>query len=211
MQELLRLLLVVLRQVAGVDALGEVPSAMTALAADDRDLALAQQEVEHDRHLVGSRPAVRCATDLCGVGDVCGQQRTLRAESREHVVAESRVGVEPLARALALRPAPHRREHQRQQAHRPERTVELEQQPIDLDRLDELTALVRPPDPRPQHGLLAGRDRGGGVDLDVPELLGDLDDVARALGVEQLRAHREAASLVACERVGHRSRVAAAR
>ena len=92
----------------------------------------------------------------------------------------------------------------------PERAVELEQQPVDLDRLLQLPGLVRPADPRPQHRVLAGRDRRGRVDLDVAELLGDLDDVARAVGVEQLRAHDDAARLVAREPVRHTPRLSTA-
>jgi hypothetical protein len=45
--------------------------------------------------------------------------------------------------------------------------------------------------------VLAWRDRRSRVDLDVAELLGDLDDVARPLGVEVLRAHHDAPRLVA--------------
>ena len=44
---------------------------MPALAADDRDLALAHAGSRACRHLVRPRPAVRRATDLSGVGDVC--------------------------------------------------------------------------------------------------------------------------------------------
>ena len=51
--------------------------------------------------------------------------------------------------------------------------------------------------------MLARRDRGGRVDLDVPELLGDLDDVAGALRIQQLCAHDDPARLVARELVGH--------
>ena len=87
------------------------------------------------------------------------------------------------------------------------RAVELEEQPVELDRLGELARLVRPADPRPQHGVLARRDRRGRVDLDLAELLGDLDDVTGALGIEQLRTHDDAAGLVAREVVRHISSV----
>ena len=86
---------------------------------------------------------------------------------------------------------------------RAECSVEFEQQPVDLDSLLQLAGLIRPADARPQHRVLARCDRGGRVDLDVAELLGDLDDVARPLRVEQLRTHDDAACLVARELMRH--------
>lgn len=79
--------------------------------------------------------------------------------------------------------------------------VVLEEQPVLLDGLAQLTRLVRPADPGPGDRLLGGRDGRGRVDLERPELLGHLDDVSRALRVEQLRAHGESARIVFREAV----------
>ncbi len=97
---------------------------------------------------------------------------------------------------LALGPPPHTRAQERQEAHGPEGPVELEQLPVDLDGLLQLSRFVGPPDARPQDGVLARRDRRGRIDLDVAQLLGDLDDIARSLGIEQLRPHDDASRLI---------------
>lgn len=176
---------------------------MATLAPDDRDLALPLQKVEHVHDLVGAVPAVGWAGDFGGVRDVGCQQRPLRAQPRQHVGAEPIVRLKPLAGARPPRPLPHAGEHERQQAHLPERAVELEQQPIELDVLRQLRRLIPEPDPRPQDRVLGGRDRGGRVDLDGAELLRDLHDIPGPVGVEQLRAHDDASGLVACELVDH--------
>ena len=176
-----RLFLVVLGKVGRIHPLGEIPSSVPALATDDRDLALTQQEIEHDRHLVRAAPAVGGPAHLSGVGDVGGEQRPLGLEPGEDVARGT--GRSRRATPSSLSRSGHRRiagSMSGQQAHRPEGAVELEEQPVELDGLLQLPGLVRPADARPQHGVLARRDRGGRVDLDVAQLLGHLDDIARA-------------------------------
>ena len=85
------LVVIVHRQVGRIHALGEIPPAVASLAAHDRHLALPQEEVQHVRHLIRSRPPVGCAAHLCGVGDLGGQQRAVGPQPRQDVGA-----VEPL-------------------------------------------------------------------------------------------------------------------
>ena len=108
---------------------------MSALAPDEATSPWPQQEVEHVRHLVRARPAVGCAAHLGGVGDLAREQRTFGAETREDVARGSPRS--PRATAGCSRAAASAAcgQHQRQQAHRPERAVELEEQAVDLDRL----------------------------------------------------------------------------
>ena len=149
-------------------------------------------------HLVGSRPAVGSARHLRGIGDLGREQRTLGAQPSEHILAERVVRREPLRAARPPRPAPHRRQHERQQAHRAERAVVLEQQPVGLGGFRQVQRVVARANARPEDGVLGRGDGVRRVDLDRAELLGDLDDVGGAVRIQQLRAHamRRASSRV---------------
>ena len=204
------LLVVVLGQVLRVHTLGQVPPAMSAFAADDGDHALPQRKSSMcGTWFLPYQPSG--ARSTCAVSGISLASSGPSALSRARTsCGSSSFASSHCLAALAPRPFPHRGKHERQQAHRAERAVELEEQPVELDRLLQLAGLVRPADPRPQHGVLARGDRRGRVDLDVAELLGDLDDVARPLCVQQLRAHGDAAGLVASELVRHSPRLSTA-
>ena len=188
---------------ACVNPLADVPHALTSLAADDPDLTEGGEQVEHARHLIGAVPAgLVVMGHLTRVGDLGREHRPLRPQPSEDVATEPVVRRHPGRRALTEHAGAHPRQMCRQEGCRVEVSVELEQQPVLLDGLPQLARLVRPADPAPQHGVLGGGDRRGGVDLDRTELLGDLDDIARPCGVQQLRAHRDPSRLLARQMVG---------
>ena len=86
-------------------------------------------------------------------------------------------------------------EQQAQVAHRPDQRVVLEQRAVLLERLRELSRLVRGAEAAPGDEVGVGRDGGGRVDLQQGQLLDDPKQVGRARRVEQLRAHRDAPGL----------------
>src|SRR5476651_1848171 len=73
-----------------------------------------------------------------------------------------------------------------------------------LNSLRQLDRIVCSPNPRPEDCVLGRSDSGGRIDLDRAQLLGNLHDIARTIGIQQLRPHRNAAGLVARELVRHR-------
>ena len=168
-----------------VQPLGKVPHALPVLTSNHGHLADDRQQFEHPWHLVRSVPAALVAAlHHARVRDLGCQQRPLRAEPSEHVLAKGGVRLEVFARRGTQLPGAHQRDHVGHQAGREEPTIELEQQAIVFDGLLELPGLVPPSDPTPERGLLRGRDRHCRIDLDAAELLGDLDDIAGTIGIQ---------------------------
>ena len=77
--------------------LGEVPDALVALAADDRDLAAEPEDVEHPPERLAVVPAARAPLHDGAVLEVAREQRATPPELAQHVAPERRVRREPLA------------------------------------------------------------------------------------------------------------------
>ncbi|CDK00001.1 hypothetical protein MIC448_2020003 [Microbacterium sp. C448] len=186
------------RQVGRIDPLRQVPQALAAHPAGDRDLADPREDLEHPRHFVRPVPSARAvALDDARVGEVGCREWALGAKSGQDVSAKRVVRLEVVDRRLPARALAHDRQHRGEQAACPEASVVLEKQPIGLDGFAELAGFVAPTDPAPRHRLLGRGDRGGGIDLDRADLLGNLNDVTWTVGVEQLSPDRDAARFVA--------------
>src|SRR5205823_14778444 len=97
----------------------EVPEAVAAASAGDRDLAPAFEELEHHSDVSTPVPAARLPGSDGAVDELAGQQRTAALELAEDVSAEARVLAQKL-RSPTLpgvpvgSPAPHPRQDQRE-------------------------------------------------------------------------------------------------
>ncbi len=173
--------------VGRVDPLGEVPQPLLAPPPADRHLAPAGQHLQHLGHVAVARPARRGPRDGGGVGQLLGQQRPVGAQPGEHVGGEGLVGGQPLPGLAVLRRLLHARPEQPQVGHRPDAGVQLEQGAVDVQGLPQVLRAVTGPQPGPQHQVGAGRDRGGGVQLQEGEVVHHVEQVGGPVAVQQLR------------------------
>ena len=72
----------------GIPALGEIPDALLAAAADDGDLAARVQDAEHQTHLARAPPAVRLALRRPVVLDLAREERPAPVELAQDVAPE---------------------------------------------------------------------------------------------------------------------------
>ena len=93
------------------------------------------------------------------------------------------------------RPIRLRREVEAQVAHRPHQRVELEQRAVLLERPLQVARLIRRAEAAPGDEVRARRDGRGRVDLQQCQLPHDREQIGRPGGIEELRAHRDAAGL----------------
>ena len=136
------------------------------------------------------------------------RQRAGRGEQVEHPPAEPVVGGEP-PRDLPVPAAQvdHVGEVQPEVRHRPHHgegrldlqvlAPELEQRAVLLEGLPQLVRLVGVAEAGPGDEVGTGRDHGGRVELEVRQPIDDRQQVGGSVGVEELRPHRDPASLVA--------------
>src|SRR4051812_9515298 len=91
-----------------IPALGDVPHALPAAAADDRDLSARAENFEHQSHLARAPPVVAVGALPAHVRvDLAREQRPALLELAQDVAAEGAVLVDELE--PAPRPPPHAR------------------------------------------------------------------------------------------------------
>jgi hypothetical protein len=168
--------------VSGYQRSGEVPEALAAAAADDRDATAAVEDLEHDRDASASVPAVRLALRRRAVLDLAREERAAALELAEHVAPERRVRLQELVAAALPRvlvaTAAHAGAHERKRLDRPDVRVPFEELAIDPEQALELGHVVRA-EPAPEHELLRRCNRRDRVDLQEAEPVDRLEDRAR--------------------------------
>ena len=183
-------------QAGRVDALGEVPVALSPPAARDRDVPAEGEGLEHPRDVAVVGPARRRPRLDAGVGDVAGQQRALLLQQREDVAAERLVRLEPrCGEGVHLR-ITDLGDHGWQVARRPDVGDGLDEGAVVLDGLGQVGGVVGRAEPAPQDEVGARCDGRGGVDLQEREAVDNVNEVGRARRVEQLRVDRDLAGFV---------------
>ena len=182
------------------DALGEVPEALLADAAGDRDLAARGHDLEHQPHLAGAPPAVTLARRHQVVLEVAREQRAVALELAQHVAAEAGVRAQEVADPLvalqlaAAAEARHPRPLQRQVLDRVDEGVVLEQLALLPEQRVELAG-VELAEPAEEDELLRRRHRGDRVHLQEAEPSHGVEHPGRG-AVEQLRAHGDPPGLL---------------
>ena len=101
-----------------------------------------------------------------------------------------------------LGPGRHVGEVEAEVAHRPDDAVELEQGPIDLERLLQVGRPVVGPEPAPRDEVRARRDGGGRIELQQRQPLDDLEQVGGSRRIEQLGTDRDPPRLRELESMG---------
>ena len=192
------------RRVGRVDALGEVPQPLPALAAGDRDLAAHREELEH----LGDVAVVRPARGRPRHDAAC---RGCRATAAGRA-SPSRSSTSRRNASLRLEPGARRScagghtamsaRCRRQVAHRPDHRVVLVRACGRARAPAQLAGIVGVAEPRPRDEVGARRDRRGRVELQEGQALDDPEQGGRPLGVEELGADRDAARLLEREPVG---------
>ena len=152
----------------GVPPLGEVPDALLALPADDRDLAARREALEHEAHLPRAPPAMALAAVAGRVLDLAREEGAALAELLQDVAPEGGVLLEPgddpqVERAVA---AAHPRLEERQVLDRVDERVPLDELPLLPEQPVELRGVERSRACSRGRGAAAARrprsDRAGG-------------------------------------------------
>src|SRR6266542_4525398 len=156
-----------------IPALRDIPEPLLATAPDDRDVASAVQDLQHQGDLSGAVPAMRLARPRRAILELAREQRATRLQLVHDVAAKRRVllqelGAAALPRVLPAAP-PHPRANERQRFHRPDEGAPLEELAVGPEEPVELAEVVRA-EPAPEHELLRGCDGRDRIDLEVAEL-----------------------------------------
>ena len=179
-----------------VDALRQVPHALTPDAPGDRDLSAHHQVLEHLRDVAVVRPTGRRPGDAARVGDVARGQRPSRPQQLQDVAPERIVVPEPHTLLLVGRPLGRPGEVEPDVAHRPDQSVLLEQGALILERPLQVVGPIGGAEPAPGDEVGARRYRCGRVELEQRQPPHDLEQIRRPRRVEQLRAHSDPAGLL---------------
>ena len=180
----------------GVPALGEIPDALLAAAADDGDLPDAARTssispICREPHQSWRSAAAAALVRL----DLAGEERPALAQLLEDVAAEGRVRPEERATARVERPvvAPHERLEDRQVLDRIDERAPLDELPLLPQEPVELGG-VEGAEPAPEDEMLRRRDRRDRVELEEAEPPHRLEDAASRCR-RALRAHRDPAAV----------------
>ena len=143
------------------------------------------------------------------VRDVAREQRALLLQQRKDVATKGFVGLEPRGdRGMGLGITCFGN-HGRHVAGRPDEGDGLHEGALVLDGSGQPGGIVGRAQPAPQDEVGARGDRRGGVDLQQGQPVDDVDEVAGARCVEQLRVDRDPARFVLRQAVGnHRPTIA---
>ena len=179
----------------GVDAFGEIPQPLTPDAAGDRDLAARLHQLEHHRDVAVVRPAGRGPGDGARVRDVARRNRPGPFEELEDLAPGAVVVAKPVPCSLVARAVRRSGEIEAEIAHGTNERVELEQRPVDLERLLQLLRPVRRAEAAPGDEVCVRRDCRGRVDLQQRQPLDHREQLLGPRRVEQLGANGDAPRL----------------
>ena len=194
----------------GIDPLGKVPHALPALPADDSDLALHHEELEHLGDVPVAGPSRRRPRNLARVRNVAREERTRRGEPLEDVADESVIGGQPFPVVVAGGPGRHLGAIQAEIGDRSDQRIQLEQRPITFQRAGQVYGLIRGSQPGPGHEVRVRRDHRGGIDLEERQLVHHGQQVRRPSGVQHLGADGDAPGFGAIQSVdAHAARILA--
>lgn len=177
-----------------IDALGEVPEPLTALAVGDRDLTAQREDLEELRRVAVVGPASRRPGDCRSIRDVARGEGAGIRETGEDVMAKRVVRLEPPARSLSLREGPHPGEEERKVGHGTHEGIEFEERAVDLECGREVLGPVGVAEPAPGDEVGVRCDRGGRVDLQERQPAHERHKLPWSLGGEELRGDRDAPS-----------------
>jgi len=183
-------------QFGRVDALGEVPVALSPRAARNRDVPAEGQGLKHPGDVAVVRPARRRPRLDARVGDVAGEQRAILLQQREDVAAEGLVRLEPRCDAGVHLAITDLGDHGWQVTRRPDVGDRLDEGSVVLDGPGQVGGVVGRAEPAPQDEVGARCDGRGGVDLQEREAVDDVNEVGRARRGEQLRVDGDPAGFV---------------
>ena len=185
----------------------QVPEPLAAGATRDRDLAAHHQALEHLRHVAAVRPAARLPRHDARVRDVArssGPEAPSRSRTSRRNESLSRRARRASAPTAATRQRRRGRARRRPSAGRARcaRTASARRAPAGAARAGTTSRGASRRRGRRR------RDRRRRVDLEQRQVRDDLDEIGRALRVEQLRANRDAARLFTAElEHGHDARL----
>jgi hypothetical protein len=192
------------RSLLWIPAPCQIPHALVALSANDRDPPRRPEYVQHLADVLAVVPPARAPRHLGAIIEVARSQRAAPPQLAQHVAREGRVRGPPLPDVggpggIAGWVAAHGRPVERVVAHRQDERPVLEQPALFEHQAVDLSNVVDA-QPAEQHQPFRARHRIGRVHLQPPQMLDHLQHGARPRTREPVGDDRDPGRLLAGER-----------